>query len=297
AFYLAEKLQVDILPVLVFGTGDFLAKGVFWGRPNSFRMKILNRIRFDDHSFGATYQERAKKLRKFYITQYAKFKAEEGDAHYYRRILALNYVLKGPILEWYMRAKLKLENDYEIYNLLMPRQGEILDLGCGYGFISYMLMFTADDRQITGVDYDAEKIEVAENCFSKNERISFNTADVSAYEITPKNGFLLSDVLHYLTPEKQAALLRKCFANLKPGGRVLIREANSDLADRHKKSKLTEFLSTRIGFNKTQTADKQLFFTSAEQIRTLAYEFDLSMEVIDFKKITSNNLFVIKKDE
>jgi len=295
AFYLAEKLQVDILPILVFGTGDFLGKGAFWGRPNSFRMKILNRVACDDHSFGGSYQERTRQFRKFYITQYANFKAEEGDANYYRRKLALNYVLKGPILEWYMRVKLKLEDNYEIYNRLLPREGEILDLGCGYGFISYMLMFTSADRTITGVDYDAEKIGIARNCYSGNDRIRFISADVSDFVITPKNGFLLSDVLHYLTPEKQDTLLRGCLSNLNPGGCVIIREANSELQQRHKKSLLTEFLSTHIGFNKTGTGGNRLYYTSAGHIRTIAGEFAMSVEVIDNKKFTSNNLFVLRK--
>lgn len=297
AFYLAEKLEIDILPILVFGTGDFLAKGEFWGKPNSFRMKILNRVSYDDHSFGKTYQERTRQFRKFYIEQYATFKTDEGNAHYYRRLLALNYVLKGPILEWYLRMKMKLEYNYEIYNALMPRQGDILDLGCGYGFISYMLMFTADNRQITGVDYDAEKIEVAANCFSKNDRITFECADISDYYISPMNGFILSDVLHYLPPEEQVILLKKCFSNLRPGGTIIIREANSELVNRHKKTRITEFFSTRSGFNKTRTVNKQLYFTSAEEIRALAAGFSLSMEVIDHKKVTSNNLFILKKQD
>jgi len=295
AFYLAEKLQIDILPILVFGTGDFLPKGAFWGRPNSFRMKILDRVPCDDHSFGKTYQERSKLFRKFYVDQYAKLKSEEGDTRYYKRQLSLNYILRGPILEWYMRVKLKLENNYEVYTRLLPRKGEILDLGCGYGFISYMLMFTGEERCITAVDYDAEKISVANNCFSKNERISFICADVSDYEITKKNGFLLSDVLHYLTPGKQEELLRKCFSNLEPGGTVLIREANAALEQRHKRSKLTEFMSTNIGFNKTKSPGKRLYFTSAHQIRAIAEEFGMTMEVVDSKKLTSNNLYVISK--
>ncbi|MEI7664309.1 MAG: 1-acyl-sn-glycerol-3-phosphate acyltransferase, partial [Bacteroidota bacterium] len=296
AFYLAERLQTDILPVVVFGTGDFLGKGNFWGRPNSLRMKILKRVSCSDDSMGATYQERAKQFRKLYIDQYAIIRQQEGDAHYYSRKLALNYVLKGPVLEWYMRVKMKLENNYEIYNRLLPRRGEILDLGCGYGFISYMLMFTSEERTITSVDYDAEKISVAAGCFSKNDRISFHCADISGFEITPKNGILLCDVLHYLTPEKQLELLRRCFSGLLPGGRVLIREANTELKKRHSRSKLTEFISTGIGFNKTQNAEKLLYFTSAEQIRMVAAEFGMVMEVIDNTRMTSNVLYVIKKD-
>lgn len=294
AFYLAEKLEIDILPVMVFGTGDFLPKGAIWGRPNSFRMKIFNRVSCNDGSFGVTYQDRAKMFRRWYIKNYTQFKAEEGDAHYYRRLLSLNYVMKGPVLEWYMRVKLRLENNYEIFNKLLPRRGEILDLGCGYGFISYMLMFTSDERIVTGVDYDEGKIAIARNCFSKNDRISFRTADVSEFEITPKNGFVLGDVLHYLAPEKQDELLRKCIQNLLPGGVILIREANSELESRHRRSRLTEFFSTRIGFNKTSAAGNTLHFTSAGRIKAIVNEPGLSMEVIDNKKVTSNNLFVIR---
>ena len=107
---------------------------------------------------------------------------------------------------------------------------------------------------------------------------------------------MLSDVLHYLTPDKQDELLRKCCSNLRTGGTILIREANSELAARHKKSLVTEFLSTRIGFNKTRTPDHRLHFTSADQIWAVAKEFGLTMEVIDNKKVTSNNLFVLRND-
>ncbi|MDD4604012.1 MAG: 1-acyl-sn-glycerol-3-phosphate acyltransferase [Bacteroidales bacterium] len=295
AFYLAEKLELDILPILVFGSGDFLAKDEFWGKPNSFRMKVLPRVGFQDTSMGASFQERSREFRKYYIDQYALFKAAEGTGTYYRRNLLLNYDFKGPILEWYLRVKLKLEKNYEIYHQMLPLKGEILDLGCGYGFISYMLLFTGDDRKIIGVDYDPEKIAIASNCYSKNDRIHFECADISTIDISPKDGFLLSDVLHYLPLKKQENLLRRCFYNLRPGGAILIREANADLADRHQKSIVTEFFSTHIGFNKTAGPDKKLYFTSAETIHALATECGMTMEIIDNKKITSNNLFLVRK--
>ena len=295
AFYLSEQLQVDILPIVVFGTGDFLGRGAFWGRPNSFIMKILDRVPHDDGRFGSTYQEKSRQFRQYYIQQYSKLKREEGTVHYYRRKLALNYVLKGPVLEWYMRVKLKLENNYELYDQLIPRRGEILDLGCGYGFMAYMLMFTADERKLTGVDYDPRKIDLANHCFSKNDRINFICDDVSAIQITPQDGYILSDVLHYLTPEKQDELLRRCFSNLRSEGVILIREANAELKDRHRKSVLTEIFSTRSGFNKTSTRERKLYFTSAQKIAAISNEYNLTFQVVDNKKITSNNLFIIRR--
>ena len=76
----------------------------------------------------------------------------------------LNYIFKGPILEGYLRVKMKIEKYYQQYNELVPREGKILDLGCGYGFMSYMLSFTSPSRKITGVDHDAGKIRIAGNC-------------------------------------------------------------------------------------------------------------------------------------
>lgn len=296
AFFLSEKLRIDIIPMVVFGSGDFLPKNAFWGRPNGLFMKILPRVAWNDPAWGKTYAERAKKLRQYYISEYSRFREEEGTPDYYRRRLVLNYLYKGPIIEWYLKTKLRLENNYKIYCDLLPREGEILDMGCGYGYISYMLAYTGPNRVITGVDFDPEKIRLAENCYDKTSRITFTCADVAEYDIIPQDGFLLSDVLHYLSPEKQEHLLRRCMENLKPGGVILIREANSELTRRHRKSRITEFLSTNIGFNKTKDDTKTLFFTSAEFIRSIAIQFDMKMRTIDVKRLTSNNLFVVTRN-
>jgi len=295
AFYLAEKLQMDILPMLVFGSGDFLARGDFWGKPNVLYMHILERVEWNNRSFGDSYSERARTFRQYYIQQFKQLRSEEGTTQYYRRNLLLNYIFKGPVLEWYLRVKLRLENNYQFYCEALPRMGRIMDLGCGYGFISHMLAMTSEDRQITGVDYDCEKIEIARNGFLQNEQLRFICADVTEFQLTAQDGFLLSDVLHYLIPEKQEQLLRNCLNNLNPGGMVLIRDANAELKNRQKRSYLTEFISTRIGFNKTRDSSYNLYFTSPEKINSVASEYKATMEIFDMKKVTSNNFFIIRK--
>ncbi|HNX87218.1 MAG TPA: hypothetical protein PKN12_09845, partial [Bacteroidales bacterium] len=102
------------------------------------------------------------------------------------------------------------------------------------------------------------------------------------------------DLLHYLSPENQDALLRKCCTNLRPGGVITIRDADSGLEKRHQRSVLTEFFSTRSGFNKTMDDSGTLYFTSAGNIQKVVESFGMTMEIIDNKKVTSNNLFVIR---
>ena len=102
---MSEKLKLDILPVLVFGSGDFLGRRCFWGRPNALYMRILPRIAWDDANYGTTVSERTRKFRQFYTEKYGHFEAEHATCDYYRRKLILNYVFKGPVLEWYLRIK------------------------------------------------------------------------------------------------------------------------------------------------------------------------------------------------
>lgn len=291
AFYLSEKLNLDILPILVFGSGDFLGRGWFWGKPNALYMRILPRIGSDNKDFGTTVSERTRKFRRFYIEKYDHFKTEHGTCEYYRRKIMLNYVFKGPVLEWYIRIKMRLEKNWAVYHELLPKQGEILDIGCGYGYIAYMLSFTSLSRNITGIDYDAEKIDLANHCFSKNDNLRFISCDIGQFTFEEKDAFLLSDVLHYMPEESQEKILRLCIGNLRDNGIILIREANRNMEKRHKRTKLTEFLSTRIGFNKTMDSSGKLYFTSVEKIKKIVSEYGLQMEIIDNKKVTSN-LFI-----
>jgi uncharacterized protein len=296
AFYLAEKLQIDILPILVFGSGEFLGKGEFWGRPSGLRMKILRRVGVDVTEMGSGYSERSKMFRRFYVREYAAFMAQEGTGRYYRKKLVLNYIFKGPVLEWYLRIKIRIEKYYQPYIELMPREGEILDLGCGYGFMSYMLCFTAPLRKITGVDHDAEKIRVAANCISKNENLNFICDDITRHLFGNKDAILLSDVLHYLPQASQAELLTRCIEKLNPGGLILVRDADSKEEKRHTRTKLTEVFSTTIlGFNKTTDESNELYFTSLENISRIVTQNGLKMEVIREAKHTSNFLLIIRK--
>ncbi len=297
AFYLAEKLRVDLLPVIVYGSGDFLGRRAFFGRPNAMSMLIMKRIAWNDLSFGGTYQEKAKNIRQFYVERYAEFRAERGNAHHHRRLLMLNYILKGPVLEWYIRIKLNVENDYDFICRNMPRDGAIVDIGCGYGHVSYMLMFTAVNRTIKGIDHDSEKITLASNCFSANDRIRFEVADVSSCTLTPSMGFLISDVLHYLSRDQQKSLLERCFRNLLPGGTIIIREANAELPKQHRRSRLTEFFSTRSGFNMTSSGNKHLCFIKAGDLAGIAEEAGFTMTTAERKKITSNMIFILRRKE
>ena len=292
AFFIAEKLNMDILPVLIHGTGYTMSKGDFLLKDGFITIKYLPRVKAGDLFFGVDYAERAKFLGRYFRQQYAKLKEELEQPRYFREKLIYNYIYKGPVLEWYLRVKIRLEKDYKTFHDLLPRQGRILDIGCGYGFMSYMLQFAAQEREIFGYDYDEEKIEVANHCFSRNKNIRFFNADINQIQVGPADAIILSDVLHYLQPDQQEFLLQKCMHALQDDGILLIRDGNCDLKKRHKRTRLTEVFSTRIlSFNKT--AGHPLHFISGRNIQEMARQHGMDCRSLDQSENTSNQLFVI----
>lgn len=296
AFFVAEKLQLDILPILIHGTHYTLRKDDFLVKDGTVTLSFLPRIKPADERFGIGYAARAKSVGRYFRDELNALAQKIEQPDYFNEQLRYNYIYKGPVLEWYMRIKVRMEKNYRLFNELLPRQGNILDIGCGYGFMAYMLHFVCPQRMITGIDYDEEKIATANHCFSKNENIHFEHADVMAFPFASYNAIVMMDILHYLQPEQQKAVIEKCIRHLAPGGLIVIRDGNKDLAKRHRGTELTEVFSTEIiKFNKT--SGKGLFFLSGSMIKEIAAAHGLECHEIDETTYTSNIIFVLKQQQ
>ena len=78
AFYLSETLQLDIIPILLYGNGEIIAKAQpFYVRKGIIYSKILPRILYNDASFGTTYQERTKRISSYMKEEYARICLEK----------------------------------------------------------------------------------------------------------------------------------------------------------------------------------------------------------------------------
>ncbi len=296
AFYLAEQLGLDILPVVTHGTGEYVRKGEYVARPATITVKALDRIEPGDKHWGNDYSERTKKVQQLVRAEFDSIKEMYyNNTDYHRDLLFRNYIYKGPVLEWYMRIKVRLEKNYRFFDELIPRSALVTDVGCGYGFMSYMLAMTSENRRIYGIDYDAEKIAVAAHGIARPQNTSFTAGDALTVDFQPSDVFILADVLHYLPAEDQRLLIQKCAQHLHPAGMLVIRDGDAGLERRHKGTVLTEFFSTKIiGFNKT-AANRRLCFTTRESILKTLKNANFAVEIIDDAKRTSNIIFIGRK--
>jgi 1-acyl-sn-glycerol-3-phosphate acyltransferase len=293
AFYLAEVLKLPIQPLLIHGAGYAVPKGTFYLNPGQFTLKFLPPISQQNENFGVTYTERAKKISQYFKQEYAALATEIETPKYFARRLISNYLYKGPVLEWYLRVKLRLEKNYTPFYERLPKTGTILDLGCGYGFMCYMLQFRSPEQTIVGVDYDEEKIEIARHGYLRSARLQFHQANIMQFPLDTYSGIVLSDVLHYLEPTEQEDLLNRCCAALLPGGVLIIRDGNTDLKERHKGTELTEFFSIKVlKFNKST---HPLNFLSGKRIREFVALQDMTVEIEEDSRLTSNIFMIFRK--
>lgn len=297
AFYMAEALKLDILPVVFYGNNRIIAKAQpFNIRRGTISSCILPRIVPGDMTYGTTYQERAKLVSAWMRREYdslCKQKATTDNPYYYETLIK-NYIYKGPVEEWYMRIKVRMEKNYRLFDDIIPKQGQITDIGCGFGALCYMLAMLSGDRKLLGVDYDEDKIAVAQHAWLRhNLKADFICADALSCNLPLSDVFILNDMLHYMDYSKQQELLTRCVSLLQPGGMIIVRDGNSSDKEKHKLTKFTELLSTRIiRFNKTT---EKLCFTSDEQIRSIATECNMELETIRNDKYTSNTIYLFKK--
>src|SRR5690606_37327194 len=138
AFYLSERLQIDITPVLLHGLNYILPKDDYYVKSGFMNMKILPRISPQDSSFGEGYSQRAKNVTRYFKAEHAKFTEEREDVDYLFAPLNYAYLYKGPILEWYFKIKYRHEKyNYELIHQELASKKRVYDLGCGNGFLSY----------------------------------------------------------------------------------------------------------------------------------------------------------------
>jgi len=252
-------------------------------------IKFLARITASKES---SYQDRAKEVSKLIRLEYQKLNTPE----FFHYRLMQNYILKGPVLEWYTRVKVALEKDYTLFDVHLPKKGLIYDLGCGYGYMSHLLSWTAPNRRFIGLDYDEEKIAVAQHVIRYADNApQFFYGDVAEFKLSQCSAIILADVLHYLDKKRQQVVLDNCLNVLEPNGVLLLRDGDMDQDMDHQRTKWTEIFSTKIfGFNKTNI--QQLEFVSLKEIRAYIQSLQLyEVETIEKSAITSNTVLKITK--
>lgn len=170
-----------------------------------------------------------------------------------RRAVGRLYHLQGAYASHFAYWKLRTDPLFRVVEQAVPPRGDILDAGCGFGLVAHWLTLAAPERRVRGVDFDPYKIQVAQATARANPRVHFAKRNLlEAAELPACDCALLCDVLHYFPDEHKAAVLKRVFLALRPGGRLVIRDALAQDHPGHRAVMRSEKMAVRLGQNHTQ---------------------------------------------
>jgi uncharacterized protein len=230
AFYLAEKLGLDIIPVIIHGMGHVLPKTDFMLRKGRVTVEIMERIKPYDKSFGETYSERAKMVRAMYREHYNKIAQQLETPEYYSDKVYHNYFYKGADITTTVRIDLKRNKYYtELINSL-PFSGSVLVFGAGVGAFPFMLSLVRKSIQIHAAEENEEKLALAANSSISNDRIKYSVSGPVAFAFSQEyDAIVFLDCLSDFTSEEKKSILLNC---MKYSKLLLISEIKYSFFDR-----------------------------------------------------------------
>jgi len=164
---------------------------------------------------------------------------------------------------------------YQAMAELFPRQGKILDVGCGHGLLSLALAQGSAARQVHGIDHDTTRISQATLAAQGVPNVSFAIGDFSFLENQAGwDAIAMIDVLHYFRYPAQEEIVGNAFKALAPGGTLIFREVDPNAGAVSVINRIHEKVMTTVGITKAE----ELHFRSVPEWAEVAVKAGFRVE-------------------
>lgn len=177
AFYLAEKLNLDILPIVTHGIGDMFPKHDPFIHKGNVTISIGERIPVGDTRYrkGDNIIETARVFRQYYIQAYDEMRERFETMGYLSDLVHDNYIYKGKSVENKCRRKIESLTLSELGTSLdeTPRNCRLLYKNCGNGELALMTALYRRDLDVTAYDPDPDSIDIAAHCAAVPDNLHY----------------------------------------------------------------------------------------------------------------------------
>ena len=150
---------------------------------------------------------------------------------------------------FYTRTKLRIDPLYPgVIGALRGCGAPLLDLGCGMGLLAHALRDAGLGMAYRGVDIDAPKIAQAKRAATNAglRDVAFEAMDLAERMPAHHGSVAILDVLQFVSPAAQAAILDAAVAMLAPGARLVIRTGLDDGSARARTTRRVDVLSRAL---------------------------------------------------
>jgi predicted O-methyltransferase YrrM len=112
----------------------------------------------------------------------------------------------------------------------LPKQGRVLEIGCGFGLFGLYFARAFPDLTLHGFDQDAGRIEMAESARRRLgvSNITFAVGDARTQPLPAGlDAVYTLDIVHHLDVDDARALLASIYDSLRPGGTLIVKDVDT----------------------------------------------------------------------
>jgi SAM-dependent methyltransferase len=168
----------------------------------------------------------------------------------------------------------------EILEQHLPKQGLVLDLGCGYGVVSHLVASGHPGRMVMGFDTSAHRIEVARQSIVRNKSLEFHTADISGTQIPQCDAVIMIDILYMFPYQRQEQLLIHCYRKLNDGGVLVIKDSCKSPYWKYAYVYIEETAKIKLGIYGRKAKERSLHFWDVQEFLELLRKIGFHPSVI-----------------
>ncbi len=217
AFELAIQAGADVLPIAISGTNAALPKGNLFAREAfcRFHLQILAPVRIE----GLSRRRVSALVRERIEAALQGPRPWEVCARVKERYAPLGRQRAG--WAW---GKTTFDPVFWALHERIPTTGRWLDVGCGEGLLAAYLSAAGHTLVACGLDPDSDRVGQATALLGPG----FSVGDARTANLGEGWDVITCiDVLHYLEPEEQKAVLARFVDALLPGGLLILRDPDA----------------------------------------------------------------------
>ncbi|RKX96324.1 MAG: hypothetical protein DRP84_01405 [Spirochaetes bacterium] len=160
----------------------------------------------------------------------------------------------------------------------VPKEGRILDYGCGHGLFSWWMKASSPERDVIGYDVCSRKISLARNLLEKKYGIQF--FDNREYFSSMSFDAVVAVGVLYLIKEKRE-IISMLKSLIKSEGYIILKEVVKENSLRFAWTYFEEVMAAKI-FRITE--GEGLFFLTKDEILNILEECGFSVQMQDLSR-------------
>lgn len=204
AFYLAEKLGVDVLPIFIHGIGHVLPKKDFMLREGSMYTEVEQRISLTEMTGENTLRKRTHRIHEYYTRHYEELRNELENAQYCVPYVKYKYKYKRGRSYSKCKALLKKYNNYSsVVDCDYSKYRQVVIKNSGLGILAWLMALVHRNIEIIALEQNCEMLDVALSCSNIPENLHFLPLSyMSKYDLN-------DSTVKYIELDEQAGVVNK----------------------------------------------------------------------------------------